>query len=60
MVSVPIGHRDTRLIVVRGNSGAGKSSVARELRRRHGRGCALVELSHRPLCARDVRRAPGY
>ena len=31
------------LIVLRGNSGSGKSTVARELRRRHGRGCALVE-----------------
>jgi predicted kinase len=31
------------LIVIRGNSGAGKSTVAREVRRRYGRGCALVE-----------------
>lgn len=31
------------LAVLRGNSGSGKSTVARELRRRHGRGCALVE-----------------
>jgi predicted kinase len=31
------------LIVIRGNSGSGKSSVAREVRRRYGRGCALVE-----------------
>ncbi|GIE96235.1 kinase [Paractinoplanes rishiriensis] len=31
------------LIVIRGNSGAGKSSVAREVRRRYGRGCALIE-----------------
>lgn len=40
-------HRDsaalTQLIVIRGNSGAGKSSVAREVRRRYGRGCALIE-----------------
>lgn len=34
---------DTRLIVIRGNSGSGKSSVAREVRRRYGRGCALIE-----------------
>lgn len=33
----------TVLIVIRGNSGSGKSSVAREVRRRYGRGCALIE-----------------
>jgi uridine kinase len=33
----------TKLIVIRGNSGSGKSSVAREVRHRYGRGCALVE-----------------
>jgi predicted kinase len=33
----------TRLIVLRGNSGSGKSTVAREVRLRYGRGCALVE-----------------
>jgi len=32
-----------RLIVIRGNSGSGKSTVAREVRLRYGRGCALVE-----------------
>ena len=31
------------LVVLRGNSASGKSSVAREVRRRYGRGCALVE-----------------
>jgi thymidylate kinase len=59
MVSVPIGHRDTRLIVVRGNSGAGKSSVARELRRRHGRGCALVEQDHLRRVVLRERDLPG-
>lgn len=33
----------TRLIVIRGNSGSGKTTVAREVRLRYGRGCALVE-----------------
>jgi predicted kinase len=33
----------TTLIVIRGNSGSGKSTVAREVRLRFGRGCALVE-----------------
>jgi predicted kinase len=34
---------DTRLVLIRGNSGSGKTSIAREVRRRYGRGCALVE-----------------
>jgi len=33
----------TKLVVVRGNSGSGKSTVTREVRRRYGRGCALIE-----------------
>jgi hypothetical protein len=32
----------TRLIVIRGNSASGKSAVAAEIRRRHGRGLAIV------------------
>lgn len=36
------GAESTRLIVLRGNSGSGKSSIAAELRARHGRGIALV------------------
>lgn len=50
------GSPATILVCVRGNSGSGKSSVARELRRRHGRGCALVEqdyLRGTLLCERD-------
>jgi predicted kinase len=31
------------LVVIRGNSGSGKSTVAREVRHQYGRGCALVE-----------------
>jgi len=34
------------LVVIRGNSGSGKTSVAREVRRRYGRGCALFEQDH--------------
>jgi adenylate kinase family enzyme len=34
---------DPTLVVIRGNSGSGKSTIAREVRRRYGRGCALVE-----------------
>lgn len=33
----------TVLVVVRGNSGSGKTTTAREVRHRYGRGCALVE-----------------
>ncbi|MBM0231445.1 kinase [Micromonospora sp. STR1_7] len=43
MLAEPTGSPDTILVCIRGNSGSGKSSIARELRRRHGRGCALVE-----------------
>jgi hypothetical protein len=31
------------LVIVRGNSGSGKSTVAKQVRRRYGRGCALIE-----------------
>ncbi|MFD0816779.1 AAA family ATPase [Micromonospora zhanjiangensis] len=31
------------LLIIRGNSGSGKTTTAREVRRRYGRGCALIE-----------------
>ena len=31
------------LVIIRGNSGSGKTTVAREVRGRYGRGCALLE-----------------
>jgi predicted kinase len=34
------------LVVVRGSSGSGKTSAAREVQRRYGRGCALLEQDH--------------
>jgi predicted kinase len=34
------------LVILRGNSGSGKTSAAREVQRRYGRGCALVEQDH--------------
>ena len=37
------GEPGTHLVIIRGNSGSGKTSVAREVRRRYGRGCALIE-----------------
>jgi predicted kinase len=33
----------TKLVIIRGNSGSGKTSIARALRSRYERGCALVE-----------------
>jgi predicted kinase len=36
-------NRPPVLVIVRGNSGSGKTTAAREVRRRYGRGCALVE-----------------
>jgi predicted kinase len=38
----PTGSKATTLIILRGNSASGKSSVAAEVRRRHGRGIAIV------------------
>ena len=46
-----------RLIVIRGNSASGKSAVAAEIRRRHGRGLAIVgqdTLRRQVLRERDV------
>jgi AAA domain-containing protein len=45
------------LMVIRGNSGAGKSSVARGVRERYGRGLAIVDQDHfrrRVLWEKDV------
>ncbi|MGA5823729.1 AAA family ATPase [Kitasatospora sp. NPDC094028] len=38
----PVGNTETRLVVVRGNSASGKSSVAAGIRDRFGRGLAVV------------------
>jgi predicted kinase len=53
----PTGTTRTRLIILRGNSGSGKSTVARAVQRGYGRGCALVEqdyLRRTVLRERDV------
>jgi predicted kinase len=48
------------LVVIRGNSGSGKSTVARELRLRYGRGCALVEQDYlRRVVLREEDRPGG-
>ncbi|MFG1895502.1 kinase [Micromonospora zamorensis] len=57
--SVPTGSLGTILVCVRGNSGSGKSSIARELRRRHGRGCALVEQDYLRRIVLRERDRPG-
>ncbi|GAA1103123.1 P-loop NTPase family protein [Nocardiopsis metallicus] len=38
----PTSSPDTRLVVIRGNSGSGKGTTAMALRSRYGRGIALV------------------
>ncbi|MEH1165385.1 kinase [Micromonospora sp. CPCC 205539] len=53
------GTPDTILVCIRGNSGSGKSSIARELRRRHGRGCALVEQDYLRRIVLRERDQPG-
>ncbi|WP_026184443.1 kinase [Salinispora vitiensis] len=53
------GRPDTILVCVRGNSGSGKSSIAGELRRRHGRGCALVEQDYLRRILLRERDKPG-
>lgn len=57
----------TMLVVIRGNSGSGKTTTAREVRRRYGRGCALLEqdyLRRIMLREHDTSRtnpvAPGF
>ena len=56
----PTGSQDTRLVVLRGNSGSGKSTVARALQRERPRDLAWVSqdlLRREVLRARDVAGA---
>lgn len=53
------GTPDTRLIVLRGNSAAGKSSVAQAIRDRHGRGIALVGQDNLRRVVLRERDTPG-
>jgi predicted kinase len=59
MVTAPTGTGSTILVVVRGNSGSGKSSIARRLQLRHGRGCAWVEQDHLRRIVLRERDKPG-
>lgn len=54
-----IGHADPHLIVLRGNSGSGKSSIARAVRHRYGRGLALVEQDYLRRTLLRERDLPG-
>ena len=57
-----VGSPATRLCVLRGNSGSGKTSIATGIRRRHGRGIALVgqdTIRRTVLGERDVPGAPN-
>jgi chloramphenicol 3-O-phosphotransferase len=55
----PTGSQNTKLIVIRGNSGSGKTSIARQLQLRHGRGCALVEQDYLRRTVLRERDKPG-
>jgi predicted kinase len=55
----PVGTPTTKLIVIRGNSGSGKSTVARRLQRGYGRGCALVEQDYLRRIVLRERDEPG-
>jgi hypothetical protein len=55
------GTADTHLLIIRGNSGSGKSSIAREVRSRYGhRGMALIEQDYlRRILLRELDRPGG-
>jgi predicted kinase len=55
----PTGTPETRLVIIRGNSGSGKSTVARRLRLGYGRGCALVEQDYLRRIVLRERDEPG-
>ncbi|MFE5030153.1 AAA family ATPase [Streptomyces sp. NPDC056656] len=55
-----VGTRDTRLVVVRGNSASGKSSVAAGLRERFGRNLAIIAQDNlRRIVLRERDRPDG-
>ena len=48
-----------KLLIIRGNSGSGKSSLAQEIRARYGRGCALVEQDYLRRIVLRAHEAPS-
>ncbi|PWI12840.1 kinase [Streptomyces sp. Act143] len=59
MTAVRVGTAETRLVLLRGNSAAGKSSVASGLRERFGRGLALVGQDNLRRTVLRERDRPG-
>ncbi|CAL9368478.1 hypothetical protein SUDANB1_00812 [Streptomyces sp. enrichment culture] len=59
MARVMVGTEQTRLILLRGNSAAGKSSVAAGVRERFGRGLALVGQDNLRRVVLRERDRPG-
>ncbi|MFD4127952.1 AAA family ATPase [Streptomyces globisporus] len=59
MIAVKVGTEETRLIVLRGNSASGKSSVAAALRHRFGRGLAVVGQDNLRRSVLRERDRPG-
>jgi predicted kinase len=53
------GSQATRLIVLRGNSGSGKSTAAAEIRARHGHGIALVSQDNLRRVVLREKDVPG-
>jgi len=53
------GSPGTSLVVLRGNSGAGKTTVARFVREAYGSGCALVEQDYLRRVVLRERDVPG-
>jgi hypothetical protein len=56
---VKTGSPTTRLVILRGNSGSGKSSVAARIRDRYGRGIALVGQDNLRRVVLRERDTPG-
>ncbi|MGW8526531.1 kinase [Nocardiopsis sp. NPDC055824] len=55
----PTGSEHTRLVVIRGNSGSGKSTIARGLRAAYGRGLALIEQDYVRRTVLREKDVPG-
>ena len=53
------GSESTRLIILRGNSASGKSTVAAEIRERYGRGIAIVSQDNLRRIVLRERDIPG-
>ncbi|RPK87350.1 MULTISPECIES: AAA family ATPase [Streptomyces] len=59
MAAVNVGTEETRLIILRGNSASGKSSIAAGLRDRFGRGLAVVGQDNLRRTVLRERDRPG-